>query len=76
MKPYKPFLFALIIIVLAISLSGCIAIIPLAKHYDIPADEVVSVQLYDLRHQDHERGFDTILEPVYTIPEEDKEDLP
>ena len=74
MKPYKPFLLVLMIFVLIVSLSGCI-IIPLTKHYDIPAEEVASVQFYDLRNQDsaHYSGFNTILEPVYTIPEEDTE---
>jgi hypothetical protein len=76
MKPFKQFLFVLLTFVLIVSLSGCI-IIPLTKYYDIAAEEVMSVQFYDLRNQDsaHYSGFDTILEPVYTIPEEDTEDF-
>ena len=76
MKPFKQFLFVLLTFVLIVSLSGCI-IIPLTKYYDISSEEVVSVQFYDLRNQDsaHYSGFDTILEPVYTIPEEDTEDF-
>ena len=76
MKPYKPFLLVLMIFVLIVSLSGCI-IIPLTKHYDIPAEEVASVQFYDLRKPEssHYSGFDAILEPTFTIPEENKEDF-
>lgn len=76
MKQYKPFWLALMIFFLIVSLSGCI-IIPLTKHYNIPFEEVASVQFYDLRNQDseHYSGFDAILEPVYTIPEEDIEDF-
>lgn len=76
MKSHKPFLFVLMTFVLIVSLSGCI-IIPLTKYYDIPIEEVVSVQFYDLRNQDLacSSGFDAILEPVYTIPEENTEDF-
>ena len=49
MKPFKQFLFVLLTFVLIVSLSGCI-IIPLTKYYDIAAEEVVSVQFYDLRN--------------------------
>lgn len=72
MKPYKPFLFALMTFVLIVSLSGCI-IIPLTKYYDISAEEVESVQFYDLRNEESYMGLDPTLEPVYTIPEEDIE---
>ena len=67
MKPPKPFLLILMIVILIVSLSGCI-IIPLTEYYDTPAEEVASVQFYDLRNQDAPNypGFDTILEPVYT----------
>ena len=76
MKPYRPFLLILLIFVLIVSLSGCI-IIPLRKHYDIPSEEVTSVQFYDLRDPELSRssGFDTSLEPTFTIPEENKEEF-
>ena len=76
MKPYKQLLLLLMTFVMVVTLSGCI-IIPLTKYYDISADEVVSVQFYDLHDHDsaHYSGFDKILEPVYTIPEEDMEDF-
>lgn len=76
MKIYKRFLIVLITLALVASLSGCI-IIPRTKYYDISAEEVISVQFYDLRDQDSARysGFDAILEPVYTIPEEHTEDF-
>ena len=76
MKPYKPFLLLLMIFVLIVSLSGCV-IIPLIKYYDIPAEEVVSVQFYDLRDPElpNSFGFYESLEPAFTIPEEDKEDF-
>ncbi len=76
MKAYKSFLFVLMSIVLIVSLCGCI-IIPLTKYYDIPSEEVVSVQFYDLRNPEssHSSGFDASIEPAFTIPEEDKEDF-
>ncbi len=76
MKLHKLFLSVLVTFVLIISLSGCI-MIPMSKHYDIPAEEVVTVQFYDLRNQESagHPGFDTKYEPVYTIPVEDKEDF-
>ncbi len=74
MKPFKQILFVLLILAVTVSLSGCI-IIPLTKYYDISAEEVASVQFYDLRDQDsaHYSGFDASLDPVYTISEEDTE---
>ena len=74
MKTYKRFLFILSAFALIASLSGCI-IIPLTKYYDIPAEEVVSVQFYDLRDQEsrYYYDFNTTCEPVYTIPEEETE---
>ena len=76
MKLHKSFLLVLMTVVLLVSLSGCI-VIPLRKHYDIPPEEVVSVQFYDLRNKDssHYSGFDAILEPVYTVPGQDKADF-
>lgn len=76
MKPYKPCLLIPMIFVLIVSLSGCI-IIPLTKHYDIPAEEVESVQFYDLRNPElsHYSGFDTSIEPIFTVPEENKEEF-
>ena len=72
MKLCKPFLLVIVTLLLVVSLSGCI-IIPLWKYYDIPAEEVASVQFYDLRDLESNRSnFATTLEPVYTIPEEDK----
>lgn len=74
MKAYKSFLMVLMVFVLSILMSGCI-IIPRSTYYDIPAEEVVSVHFYDLRIQRaaNYSGFDTTLEPVYTISEEEKE---
>mgnify|MGYP003448367051 CR=1 FL=1 len=75
MKLCKPFLLVIVTLLLVVSLSGCI-IIPLWKYYDIPAEEVASVQFYDLRDLESNRSnFATTLEPVYTIPEEDTEDF-
>ena len=76
MKPYKPFLLVLMTCVLLVYLSGCITI-PLSKHYDISDEEVISVQFYDLSNPElsNSPGFDAISEPVYTLPEEDKEDF-
>lgn len=73
MKPYKLFLLVFTIIVLTVSLNGCI-IIPLTEYYDFSVEEVVSVQFYDLRNSEsyHYSGFDKSCEPVYTVSEEDK----
>ena len=74
MKLRKLFLFVLMTFVLISFLSGCI-IIPRHQYYNIPADEVKSVQFYDLRNLgfSHSPGFDQTLSPVCTIPEADKE---
>ena len=74
MKRCKQFLLTIIAVLLAISLCGCI-IIPLTKYYDIPSEEVASVQFYDLRSQDdlHMPGFDDKIDPIYTLPEDDVE---
>lgn len=74
MKRYIQMIAVLVVIVLLVSLSGCI-IIPLSKYYNIPAEEVVSVQFYDLRNQNANggTGFNQSEEPVYTVPEEERE---
>lgn len=68
MKLCKRFALGMLVAVLMISLCGCI-IIPLSKYYDYSADEVESVQFYDLRAQDAVRdgSFDTIYDPVCTL---------
>ena len=74
MKRCKRILLTITAVLLAISLSGCI-IIPMTKYYNLPIEEVASVQFYDLRnHADWQMpGFDDKCEPVYTLPEEDIE---
>lgn len=74
MKLCRSFLLILMALTLIVSLSGCI-IIPLSKHYEFYAEEVASVQFYDLRNQESSvhPGFDTAIDPVYTIPDEEKE---
>ena len=76
MKPYKPFLLVLMIFALIVSLSGCI-IIPLSKHYNISAEEVDSVQFYDLRVQESAISppFYITSEATYTVPAENKKDF-
>ena len=76
MKLYKTFMFAILAIVLIVSLSSCI-IIPLIKYYDISTEDVISVQFYDLRNSEssHYSGFDENIKPAYTIPEEEKEEF-
>lgn len=69
MKILKPLLFVIMICSILFSLTACI-IIPLTKHYDIPAEDVASVEFYDLSSlEDHYSGFDTLLDPVYTLPQ-------
>lgn len=74
MKRYKSVLLVLMTLFLFVSLNGCI-IIPMTEYYDISAEEVVSVQFYDLRNSESTvySGFDKDHEPDYTVPEEDKE---
>ncbi|MBQ9081873.1 MAG: hypothetical protein IJY28_00015 [Clostridia bacterium] len=76
MKLCKRMMALVLIFVLMVSLSGCI-IIPLTKYYDIPAEEVASVQFYDLSGEEipNESGFDEVCEPVWTVPETDHEAL-
>ncbi len=74
MKPYKRLCLAVLAFALVITLSGCI-IIPLAKYYNIPVDEVASIQFYDLRSEETIRSynFEKNYEPSYTLPEKDTE---
>lgn len=73
MKLSKRFLCALTALVLMVSLSSCI-VIPRSKFYQISAEEVTSVQFYDLRNvKSGSSGFDKTCEPVYSVPEEDLE---
>ena len=74
MKRFKQFLLMIMTFVLLFSLSACI-IIPVKKYYDISAEEIVSIQFYDLRIQEGngEPGFDKIYEPAYTLSEKDNE---
>ena len=76
MKLYKRFAFAIITIFLLLSMCGCI-IIPLSKYYDISAEDVTSVQFYDLRNAETAEyyGFYKDYEPVYTLPEEENADF-
>ncbi len=76
MKRYKQILLVIMIFILAVSLSGCI-IIPVSKYYDIPAEEVESIQFYDLRSEESKRqpGFDKTYDPVYTLTEKEHEDF-
>ena len=67
---------ALLLVVLLImsSFSGCI-MIGFHKNIDIPTDDVVSVQFYDLRAPGISggAGFHEKYDPVYTVPEAEKE---
>lgn len=69
MKLYKRTLLALLTFVLIVSLSGCI-IIPLSKYYDIPAEEVNSVQFY---HYDPDTSSESDYNLIHTVSEESKE---
>lgn len=60
---------------LTVFLSGCI-IIPLHKYYEIPDEEVASVQFYDLRNRySYDDDFHQTMDPVYTLPEEETADF-
>lgn len=74
MKKYKLFAVMLVVTTLITSLSGCI-IIPISKYYDISAEDVLSVQFYDLRNDKDAQlpGFDKIYDPVFTLPEDSNE---
>lgn len=74
MKPYKRLCFVVLAFVLLAALSGCI-MIPVSKYYDIPEEEVASIQLYDLRSEETIRSynFEKNYEPSYTLPEKDIE---
>lgn len=73
MKLHKRLALVIITITLLVFMSGCI-IIPLSKYYVFSAEEVTSVQFYDLRSLDsgNKSGFDKICDPVFTLPEADK----
>lgn len=74
MKSCKRIVFAVLALVLLTALSGCI-MIPVSKHYDIPREEVASIQFYDLRSEETIRSynFEKNYEPSYTLPEKDIE---
>jgi len=71
MKLYQRFLLVMVTLALMVSLSGCI-VIPRSKFYNLSAEEVTSVQFYDLRNTQStsSSGFTKSCEPVYTVPEE------
>lgn len=72
MKRFHPLLCLLLI--LALTLSGCI-VIPRSRNFDIPAEQVASVDIYDLRSLgfDPGTGFHNEISPVWTIPPESLE---
>lgn len=74
MKSCKRIFFAVLAFVLLTALSGCI-VIPLAKYYNIPEEDVASIQFYDLRSEETIRSynFEKNYEPSYTLPEKDIE---
>jgi hypothetical protein len=64
-----------LILSLIFLLSGCISV-PVYKNYDFDPEDVVSVEIYDLRKGDeYHSGFHEKQEPVYTIPSEDLADF-
>ena len=73
MASCKRLVLGIMVLVLSLSLCGCL-IIPISQHYDIPIEDVVSIQFYDLRGEDasHYHGFHNSCEPVFTLAEEDK----
>ena len=72
MKQYKRIVLVAMAFVLLFSLSGCI-MIPVTKHYNIPADEVKSICFYDLHGEDgvSYSKLDERYEPVYTLPQKE-----
>ena len=63
-------LFILTIVLVMLALTSCI-IIPLYKRFEIDADTVVSIEIYDLCEYDSlYGGFVKTELPVYKIPEE------
>ncbi len=74
MKLRKIISLTLAISFLLVFLSGCIAI-PVSKYYHISAEEVDSIQFYDLRAYDNLYSIEDELEPCYTLPTEQNEDF-
>lgn len=61
----------MVALVLMATLSGCM-VIPLAKYYNIPTEDVESVQFYDLREETiYSHDFTQRHSPSYTLPEQD-----
>lgn len=64
-----------VLIILTVTFTGCI-VIPQYKYYDISPDEVISVQIYDLRTSETYYGdFIEKDNPVYTLPEDITDDF-
>lgn len=71
----KIIISALMLILLVSVLTSCI-IIPLRHNFEINADEVESVEIYDLRGKDTLYGdFVETEKPVYKIPADKKSDF-
>ena len=72
MKRFRPLLCLLLI--LALTLSGCI-VIPRPRNFDIPAEQVASVNIYDLRSLEFSpgSGFHNDHSPNWTLPPESLE---
>ena len=73
MQTYKRFRLILLVLIISVSLCGCI-IIPLSEHYEFTAAEVTSIQFIDFRDPEITVGPE-LCEPVYTIPEGQKADF-
>ncbi|MBR6514034.1 MAG: hypothetical protein IKT46_04275 [Clostridia bacterium] len=64
-----------ILLILTLSLTGCI-VIPQYKYYEISPDDVISVQIYDLRKSESYYGdFIELDNPVYTLDDDSKTDF-
>ena len=72
MKIQKTILMSALILVMLVSLTGCI-IIPLTKYYHFDPEEVSSIDIYDLRESGtNESGFLETEVPIYTIGQDKK----
>lgn len=75
MKTKRVLLISVLFLVILVSLTGCI-IIPTYKQYDIDAETVSSVEIYDLRNSDtHYSDFLASQTPVYTVEQDQTSDF-
>ena len=70
MKMRQILLISILSFAMIVSLTGCI-IIPRHMNYEIDADDVSSVEIYDLRSSEtHDSGFHKSETPVYTVEDD------